>query len=311
MGNLESVNNNLHYQNSRCKSGSFLLRLLTVFRKKFTLTAGNRNLNGGYVFIVSISDCLDDSARARVATRAQALFGPFPVSHIAVQHDITAALRLVEQIDASLGTAGVIMVNIAPRGDGGIKYENGTPFCYFWVGKTLVISTYSGLTLSLVHKLGIKQSVMVMDIPTVLAKAYEHELVEKSEVHRITHTQFRSYEFVPRAAYWIFEGLFSVPAQRRSLRFNKQDLVPRVGDVDNFGNIKTTLLRSDLKPKFSRAVKIGPYTLPFYTWMHCVPAGAEAVVVGSSGIGNQRFLELIIRGGNAGKKFSVFPGQRM
>jgi hypothetical protein len=60
---------------------------------------------------------------------------------------------LVDMLDASTEEKeGVILVNVAPREKTKNRWENGTPFGFFYVGDTLVCaSSIGGETLRLVY----------------------------------------------------------------------------------------------------------------------------------------------------------------
>ena len=256
--------------------------------------------------ITIINDCLDQNAKLRQITRTGSLFKNCSVNCFGVKSDLEAAGFLVDAIDSFGGREGIIMTNVAPRNGKAKKWKNGTPFGFFWNGKTLVISSVDGLTLSLVKKLGVLKDFYVLDIAKVLASAVDKEL-DSSAKRRITNSQFRSFDFLPRAAYWI--------TKKKNIPFKKYDLskIPDSPDtiwfIDNFGNIKTTLLKEevDLDAKNNTVLKITkkPLRLKFYNALRDLPNKTTGLVVGSSGIEEKRFLEIIFRGGNASEKLGI------
>ena len=259
--------------------------------------------------ITIINDCFDQNAKLRQIARTGSLFKNCSVSCFGVKSDLEAAGFLVDAIDAFGGREGVIMVNVALRDKKAKKWKNGTPFGFFWNKKTLVVSSMDGLTLSLAKKLGIIEDFHILDIDEVLDSISDEEL-DKNTKQRITNSQFRSFDFLPRVASWIVE--------KRNIPFNKYDLskVSNAPDaiwfVDNFGNTKTTLLKEEinLDAENNTVIKIAgkPIKLSFYNMLSNLPDKAMGITVGSSGIGEKRFLEIIFRSGNAGKELNIKSG---
>lgn len=256
--------------------------------------------------ITIINDCLDQNAKLRQITRTGSLFKNCSVNCFGVKSDLEAAGFLVDAVDAFGGREGIIMVNVAPRNWKAEKRKNGSPFGFFWNKKTLVISSIDGLVLSLAQKLGAIKDFYILDIVKVLNLIDDKEL-NKNTKRRIASSQFRSFDFLPRVAYWI--------TKKKNIPFEKYDLseIPNspntIWFVDNFGNIKTTLLKEDidLDAKNNAALKITkkPIRLKFYNTLSDLPDKTTGLVIGSSGIGEKRFLEIISRGGNASKKLGI------
>ncbi len=256
--------------------------------------------------ITIINDCLDQNAKLRQITRTGSLFKNCSVNCFGVRSDLEAAGFLVDAIDAFDGREGIIMANVAPRNGKVKKWKNGTPFGFFWNKKTLVISSMGGLTLSLAKKLGIVKNFYILDIAKVLDLINDKEL-DKNTKRRIVNSQFRSFDFLPRVARWI--------AKKKDIPFEKYDLskIPNspnaIWFIDNFGNIKTTLLKEeiDLDAKNNTTLKITkkPLKIKFYSALRDLPNKTTGLVVGSSGIGEKRFLEIISQGENASKKLGM------
>ncbi|MBI1839007.1 MAG: hypothetical protein HYR95_01760, partial [Candidatus Colwellbacteria bacterium] len=101
--------------------------------------------------ITIINDCRDANAAGRQAARAATLLGG-TVAFIGVTNDLEASGNLIDALDAIEGKGGIVLVNVAPRNGTAKKWENGTPFGYFWYKETLVLASVDGLTLSLVKK---------------------------------------------------------------------------------------------------------------------------------------------------------------
>ena len=256
--------------------------------------------------ITIINDCLDQNAKLRQITRTGSLFKNCSVNCFGVKSDLEAAGFLVDAIDSFGGREGVIMANVAPRNEEAKKWGNGTPFGFFWNEKTLIVSSVDGLTLSLAKKLGAIKDFYILDIAKVLSSIADKEL-DRNTKRRITNSQFRSFDFLPRVARWL--------TKRRAIPFEKYDLseIPNspntIWFIDNFGNIKTTLLKREitLDAKNSVTLKVTkkPLLLKFYSALRDLPNKTTGLVVGSSGIGEKRFLEIISQGENASEKLGI------
>lgn len=155
------------------------------------------------MFTALINDCRDDNARGRQALRVTQLFDCTPIC-VGVKNDREAAGNLVDLLDAAQGEPGVILVNVAPRHGEVKKWVNGTPFGAFWYQKTLVVSSVDGVTLSLARERSLISSFSLFDLPTVMAWAEKQHLLPSLQTEAVVHTQFRSYEFLPRVAVWLW-----------------------------------------------------------------------------------------------------------
>jgi hypothetical protein len=259
-----------------------------------------------------INDCFDENARLRQISRAGSLFPNAGVECFAVHSELEAAGFLVDALDAFEGREGVIMANVAPRNGKAKKWKNGTPFGYTRVGNTIVVSSVDGLVLSLAKKLGLISEFFVLDIEEVMSFVSDAELDAENK-KRIINTQFRSFNFLPRAADWVYRG-YDLP--RRNLELSEIEDAPQSAWlVDNFGNIKTTLLRDEVDLTSGRETEITikgeKCTLPFYERLKDLPDKEMGLVEGSSGIGNRRFLEIIRQGGNAAVELDLEVGDEI
>lgn len=253
--------------------------------------------------ITIINDCCDANAAGRQITRAVSLIGGV-VSFIGVASDLEASGNLVDALDACGENSGIILVNVAPRNGKAKRWNNGTPFGYFWYKKILVVATIDGLTLSFVKKLGLVQSINVLDIPTVLDVLVEDN---KNEFKKhIANSQFRSYDFLPRIARFLLKhkGVRSTPLNT--------DEIPNppsaIWWIDNFGNCKTSILPEEVIHKGNNRVATKLGNLFYCPRLKDVPEKSAALVIGSSGIENKRFLEIVVQGKNAAKHFSLSSG---
>ncbi len=264
------------------------------------------------MFVTIINDSADDNARNRQATRAAALFGASAVSTVGVADDLQAAGELVDSLDASLGRPGAILVNVAPRHGNAKKWPNGTPFGYFYHNQTLVVSSVDGRTLGLVRRLLGLEEIELLDIPTVLSAAVCQELISPELHTAIADSQFRSFEFLPRVAAWLLEGR-EIPSEPFSLTELSAVEPGLVWLIDNFGNAKTTWLAEDIghAPGKTQSFVSGLQAVGCYAGLKDVPDGQAGLIVGSSGLPGKRFLELVVQGKSAARRFKLCYGQSL
>ncbi len=301
--------------------------------------------------VIIINDCRDENAKGRQVTRAISLF-KCPVSFIGVENDLEAAGNLIDTLDAMSNTQrenpGVILVNVAPRSGKGKNWENGSPFGYFWYKKILAVSSVDGLTLSLVKKLKLCKEITVLDIRKTLQKLAREKIIPRGFTSRIENSQFRSYDFLPRVGMYLAKGK-KLAGEKLSIE-EIPDAPRAIWWVDNFGNGKTTLLAEELKtsggensllrgvsqadgprgsagatapdsdpgkeefsPKSKVIIKTKFDSLPYFSRLKDVPEGKAAIITGSSGLGDKRFLEIVVQDvhGSARKKFGVLVGNKI
>ncbi len=260
------------------------------------------------LFSVLITDCLDDNARGRQLARLSTLL-PCATAFVGVNSDLEAAGNLIDALDAGGGNEGIILVNVAPRQHVQEKWENGTPFGYFWFEKTLVVATIDGRTLSLVKKLDLAKSVYVLDIPTIVEIMFRNGIVSKGEAAHIKETQFRSFEFLPRvAAYLLTEK--KLPAKELPLS-TIENAPSAIWWIDNFGNCKTTLLQREVTIKSDGKIDLTIGALPYIAHLRDVADGTAAVTEGSSGMVGKRFLEITVQGKDAAAELNLFSGMEV
>ena len=259
------------------------------------------------MFITIITDCKDDNAKGRQTSRCAALMGVTP-SFLGIDGgfseagELECAGNLIDILDATEKQNGIIIANVAPRGGSGKKYANGTPFGWFKYGETTVLSSIEGKVLSLVKSLGIAEQINVFDIPTVMSAAVSNGCIDETTSKRIINTQFRSFDFLPRAAAWLTSG-YELPTEVMDI--NESIEVGYVWKVDNFGNVKTTLLEKDVSGGVLNS-KWGE--LKFYPRLKDVPEGQTAAIVGSSGIADKRFIEIVAQGKSAAVELNIKQG---
>lgn len=255
------------------------------------------------MFISIITDCQDGNARVRQQTRYSVLFPQTAINFVGVSSDLEAAGNLIDVLDAAGDTEGIIAVNVAPRHGRAKKWPNGTPFGYFWFNKILIVCTIDGEVLSLLKKLGLGDHVNVTDIRQVLPLGdYPAEAVEFAAT-----SQFRSFDYLPRLARIVWDK-HDVSAEKLVFA-DIQEASTGVWWIDSFGNCKTTLLPSDVNFEVGakRAIALHgvDLTARCYKQLRDVPDGETGLILGSSGYGSKRFLELVIQGQSASKRYHI------
>ncbi|MEF3692077.1 MAG: SAM hydroxide adenosyltransferase [Candidatus Moraniibacteriota bacterium] len=260
------------------------------------------------MFVSIINDCADDNAKVRQELRAKVLFGELP-SFIGLRSfsGLSAAGSLIDVLDTTGGEEGVVLVNVAPRHGKAKKWKNGTPFGFFYHQKTLICSTIDNETLSLIKRLGISDKVGVFDIEEVCNYQVANKKITPELGDKIINTQFRSFEFLPRVAKWIWEKE-NIPFVEEAIG----DIIDGgyVWWVDNFGNCKTTLTKENVKIEKGKInLEIGEFN--FYEMLRDVPNGETALIAGSSGLDGKRFLEIVTQGENTAQKLSLVVGSKI
>lgn len=284
--------------------------------------------------IISLTDCTDPNAVARLSIRLSALFGHNPtiLPLAGADPEGTAALTLLDMLRSGgelLGGNGrpaVVLVNIAPR-DG--HWANGAPFCYFRHRGHLVVTTLSQRVLEPVRRyLGVTQ-VQVTDVREVVeAAAVGWAELRPAEIEEIACTQFRSLWFAPLLARWLLDAR-PVPSHAVNIAVSEDDrarihtddahrtngtdgLAARVAVVDNFGNCKLDLPTKEL-PGYAVGDGLAVFNrisgsgreVRFYPRLVDVPDCEPGLITGSSGFG---FAELVVRGGSAARLFGLHEG---
>lgn len=255
------------------------------------------------MFISIITDCEDGNARIRQQTRYSVLFPGVPSSFAGVSSDLGAAGNLIDVLDAAGDEEGIIAVNVAPRHKSAKKWPNGTPFGYLWYKKILIVCTIDGEVLSLLKKFGLAGQVKVTDIRTILKLGgYSPEAVEHA-----ANSQFRSFDYLPRLAKIAWDKK-DIPGE--VLPFAEiPDASNGVWWIDSFGNCKTTLLAADVNFEAGAQREIilnnVEISATCYNQLREVPDYKTGLILGSSGYGKDRFLELVIQGTSAAHHYNI------
>lgn len=263
------------------------------------------------MFVTIINDCNSSNDFGRQATRIFRLFGTIPVITVSIGFGKTfeASGNLIDMLDASDGEKGAILVNSAPRHGEGKKWHNGTPFGYFYYKNTLVVSTIDGYCLSLAKKLGLLNEVFITDCPTVVDAMIRQGHLDVRLRDLIVKSQFRSFDYMPRLAKWIMDNV-SIPHEKYSVE-NIRDIPKAIWLVDGFGNCKTTILPEEVGHRIGKILKTKIGEIICYERLKNVPDNQKGLVIGSSGLGLKRFLEIVVQGKSAGHELNLKVGQEI
>lgn len=263
------------------------------------------------MYLTIINDCHDPLTRNRQVVRASALFPAVNVSFVSVGNfaDLEAAGAIIETLDAAMDEPGIILVNVAPRHGKAKKWPNGTPFGHLKIGQTHIFATVDGYTLSLLQKYRLADTIEVYDLPTVLDYVIKRGKLPEHLRDPITNTQFRSYEFLPRAAYWRLHDLPLPHTVENLAEFKAAPLC--IYSVDNFGNCKTTAWAKDLGHQPGQELTLPWGTFACYARLKDVPDGQPGITIGSSGYRDHRFIEFVIQGKSAAAKYNLSIGDNL
>ena len=245
------------------------------------------------MFVTIINDCKDDNARARQESRVASLCDA-TISFIGVDSDLEAGMQLLDILDATEGRPGLVLVNVAPRGGHTTKWENGTPFGYFWYQDTLILSSVDGLALAGAKHFDILPEVALLSTRTAAPAMAEAGFISDEAAAHIPFTQFRSFDFIPRAGVFLLLGN-DLPYEPYELT-DIPDLPAAIWHIDNFGNCKTTLTPERIASAPSIKTRFGDYQ--YINRLRDLPDNESGLVRGSSGLHDTRLLELMHQRGN-------------
>jgi len=148
-----------------------------------------------------------------------------------------------------------------------------------------------------------------MDIPKALDEMITNGFISDSLRENITNTQFRSYEFVPRVAKYIYDNK-DVTSEKIDIG-GVDDMPKVVWWIDNFGNCKTSILKDELNIDSDGFVETKIGKLRFFEKLKDVPNKEAGLVVGSSGFMDKRFIEVVAQGKRADQHFDLSVGSEI
>jgi len=260
------------------------------------------------MFATFINDCNSANDFGRQATRIFRLFGNIPVITVSIGFGKTleASGNLIDMLDASDGEKGILLLNAAPRHGTGKKWHNGTPFGYFYYKETLVVATIDGYCLSLAKKIGLFDAISLTDCATVIDTMIKQKHLDAKLRNLIVKSQFRSFDYMPRLAKWIMDGI-DIPHEKYSV--DKIAEAPKaIWLVDNFGNCKTTVFPEEVGHSPGKVLKTKIGGLICYERLKDVPDNKVGITIGSSGLGLKRFLEIVVSGESAAQRLKLKVG---
>ena len=255
--------------------------------------------------IFAFTDCKDSNALTRLQARLTILFENSPIHCVGINSDIEASGCILDTLDALRisNKRAVVIGNLAPRTEK--KHKNGAPFYIGYVGKVILIANETCFTLLAKYKL--IDTIYETDVETVCKKFLPEE-----EAFRIANSQFRSFEYVPRLARWVYDKK-KIPSIPHSLT---STLPNQVWWVDNFGNCKTTMTESEIRNHVKNNIvtlKVNDVVLevPFYQKLADVPKENTGIIIGSSGYGDTRFAEIVVQGKSASTTLGIVSGTKI
>ncbi|MCC6323281.1 hypothetical protein IT400_00640 [Candidatus Nomurabacteria bacterium] len=218
--------------------------------------------------IYVISDCADPEAQLCY----DASFAhEFPIANVkcyGITHPLQAGGFALRPIDLHKGDPAIVFVNYAPRRDKDRKegYLNGRPFGYFFIDKTLVIASDEPEIWSMFK---------LVSLPLGVVRKIECE-----KIPGMPTTQFRSGLIIPKVAKMILFGNLDCQIFEPKV----VDVKNKIWHIDNFGNCKTTSL------------KINKRKYVFEKDLTNLLEEEQSATIGSSGYGDQRFVEFAMKG---------------
>jgi hypothetical protein len=243
-----------------------------------------------------VSDCQDKNAVSRYTAAFERELGGSVYCYGSV-NALEATGMALDIVDEMKGKDGVVFVNIAPRSNevAGEGHKNGRPFLYFFHKKTLVIVSSEKEILQFLKHAGVD-----------LIDLREIDLFSIKQVP--SYTQFRSAQCVPIVARLILEKkykgekVFAKYDKLFDLQNASEKIKNRVWFIDNFGNCKTTNFEFSATGLFKNATPTER--------LADVKDRVAAQTKGSSGFGENRFVELVLGGGYSfAKKYRIDIGK--
>ena len=146
----------------------------------------------------------------------------------------------------------------------------------------------------------------ILDTEESLNILADKKYIKQEQISYIKNSQFRSFDFEPRVAYYLWKNK-SIKSKKISIG-EISDVPKAIWWVDNFGNCKTTVFAKEYNLKFGNFLKTNFGKLKYYKRLKDVPDKKPAIITGSSGLGKNRFLEVVIQGKNAAKYFNLSSG---
>ena len=258
--------------------------------------------------IIILTDCCDANARVRQELRYAALFPNAQISILEAKSPIEVSGNIVDALDAARINPDLKIIfvgNIAPRSDK--KHKNGAPFCYSRLSNNILV-VGTAPTFVLLKKFKFAKTVFETDVQAV-CEYFRSDIEKTDSVERITHTQFRSLEYVPRLVRWLWSKR-NVPSTL--IEIDEDEFDGKIWLSDIFKNLKIVSTSAHIeKVKTEEQIVINGEVYKFYLRLADVPKDEIGIIIGSSGYRNGedfRWLELAKQGGEAGTALKLGVG---
>jgi len=262
--------------------------------------------------ITYITDCKDENGKGRLKARLATLFPGNSISFVGVSSDYEAAINLVDIVDAYEGRPGIILANVARR-EGEArksKWPNGPPFGWLKVDQIDIFTTIDGYIVSLLQQM--KGSAFSIDLYEIPATVPHMGLSAERQAH-VINTQFRSFDYLPLLAAQLVDAK-PLPVSRTMASVPHMPLA--LCWVDSFGNCKTNILPelAGFQVGSEVVVKVEQqrqFVFPCFNRLKDVPDHRVAIIIGSSGLGSQRYLEIVQQGASAAATLALQSGMNL
>ena len=250
--------------------------------------------------IAIVSDC-GGQAMSRMMTRYLALFSNAACVGYESSSLVEASGNLVDALDALMGHEGAVVCNSAPRRDA--LGTNGSAIVYGTVGKVTVVST--------VGVLGFLKRL----VPDFTARALDMDAFMRMKCGNksLTTHNFRGLQVIPFVLQFLKIGHDLSKVSTPHDKFPTME--PCVWLIDTIEgrptNLKLSILRSEalwFVPGNAVWISLGetdPKELRCYERLTHIPEGGIGIYEGSSGLGDDRFLEIAVMGGSAAETLGI------
>jgi hypothetical protein len=251
--------------------------------------------------VAIVSDCTDANARGRMKQRIKRLVPGADVDFYKVRHHLEAGGNMVDAMDAMAEPPGAVLCNMAPRH----ADRNGSPIVFKNVLGFEFITTVYALPLFRMFFDEAGCDLRMLNVGAFLESAGE----------RPSRSQFRGLTVIPLLlAHMRGTAKRVVDLDKVSVPFTypAQEIDPAIWGIDEIGsqqyNAKLTVRRSELRGVsegdmvrlriVNRKGKKKDVDATFRECLEDVPVGEIGLITGSSGYGDERFLELVQSGGS-------------
>lgn len=256
--------------------------------------------------IAVVSDC-GGQAMGRMLLRLSALIpSAVPVAMESIT-DEAAAGNIVDALDSLLDGPGAVVCNSAPRRD--TRSTNGSAIVFGKVGNIILVSTVGvlGLLKQLVPSLAVRR----LDVDAFMQR---HGGTNRGKFN------FRGLEVIPRVLAELHQGtdLTSMSEPQHDDFPTIEPCIWLVDDIEGKPtNLKLSIRRSELTgfaAGHKAVVKIGDkeeFPILCYERLTHVPPDELGLYESSSGLGNERFLEIAVMGGSAAQRLGAKSGDHI